>query len=111
MRLSPFHAAALMTILSTGSVSAHDWYSDLKGPEGQSCCNQGDCHHVGHRYSPAGGHEIQINDQWVRVDPKIILPQASPDGLTHACFSQYWWIDPPTKVFLTVRCVILGGMA
>jgi hypothetical protein len=41
MRLSPFHAAALIVILNAGSVSAHDWYSDLKGPEGQSCCNKG----------------------------------------------------------------------
>lgn len=111
MRLNAFGAAALMVVLDVGSASAHEWYSGLKSPEGRSCCDQSDCRRVGHRYSPAHGHEIEISGRWVRVDPKIILPQSSPDGFTHACYTQYWWIDPPTRVYLTLRCVILGGMS
>jgi hypothetical protein len=114
MRLTPAYAAAtaaLVILLTAKPASAHDWYTGLKTPDGASCCNEGDCQRVGHRYTPEAGHEIQIDDRWVHVDPRIILPLSSPDGLTHACFSRYWWTDPPSKVFLNLRCVILGGMA
>ena len=111
MRLNPVHIAMLVVPLSAGPAAAHDWYSGLQTPSGVSCCNDGDCQRVGHRYSAETGHEIEIEDQWVRVDPGTILPLSSPDGLTHACFSRYRWIDPPSKTFINLRCVILGGMA
>jgi hypothetical protein len=111
MKLNPVHAAALMVLLTANPAPAHDWYTGLQSPSGIACCNNGDCQRVGHRYSVEDGHEIQIDDQWVRVNPGTILPQSSPDGLTHACFSRYWWIDPPSKTFINLRCVILGGMA
>ena len=109
--LNPVHVAATIISLTANPAPAHDWYSGLRTPSGVACCNDGDCQRVGHRYSAADGHEIQIDNHWVRVDPKIILPLSSPDGLTHACFSRYWWIDPPSKTFINLRCVILGGMA
>lgn len=101
----------LAVLLTAQSAQAHDWYSGLQSPRGISCCNQGDCQRVGHRYSPQSGHEIQIDGRWVQIDPGSILPFSSPDGMTHACFSRYWWTDPPSQVYLNVRCVILGGMA
>jgi hypothetical protein len=66
---------------------------------------------VARAYSAEVDHEIKIEDQWVRVDPGTILPLSSPDGPTHACFSRYRWIDPPSKTFINLRRVILGGMA
>jgi hypothetical protein len=106
-----FPLVVLVIGLNAGPAPAHDWYTGLTTPTGQSCCHQGDCQPVGHRYTPGRGHEIEIEGSWVRVDPKTILPTASPDGLTHACFSRYWWVDPPSKVYLSVRCVILGGIS
>jgi hypothetical protein len=111
MKLNPVHISLLIFPFAAGPATAHDWYSGLQTPSGVSCCNDGDCQRVGHRYSPENGHEVEIGDQWVRVDPRTILPLSSPDGLTHACFSQYRWIDPPSKTFINLRCVILGGMA
>jgi hypothetical protein len=104
--------AALLTATSAFAPApalGHDWYTGLKTPNGVSCCNQGDCRPVGHRYSPEGGHEVDLEGLWVHVDPQVILPIASPDGQTHACFSRYWWTDPPTKIYVNLRCVILGG--
>ena len=82
MKLNPVHVAAMIISLTANPAPAHDWYSGLQTPSGVACCNDGDCQRVGHRYSAADGHEIQIDDHWVRVDPKIILPLSSPDGLT-----------------------------
>src|SRR3712207_748217 len=111
MEPNAVYATMLVVLLAAMPARAHDWYTGLETPDGVSCCNQHDCQPVGHKYTPQGGHEIQIADLWVPVHPKIILPVASPDGRTHACFSRYWWINPPTKIYLEVRCVILGGMS
>jgi hypothetical protein len=111
MKLNPVHISLLIIPFIASPAAAHDWYSGLQTPSGVSCCNDGDCQRVGHRYSAETGHEIEIDDLWVRVDPGTILPLSSPDGLTHACFSRYRWIDPPSKTFINLRCVILGGMA
>src|SRR5689334_16183203 len=111
MKLSPVHIAAMMIPLTANPAPAHDWYSGLQTPGGVSCCNGGDCRPLGQRLPAPNGQRNQNQGQWVHVDPKIILPLASPDGLTHACFSRYWWIDPPSKTFINLRCVILGGMA
>jgi len=111
MSPKPALLSAVLVLGFSPAIQAHDIYLDLVDRSGQKCCNDGDCRRVGHRYSAGTGHEIEIEDQWVRVDPEKILPLSSPDGLTHACFSRYRWIDPPSKTFINLRCVILGGMA
>jgi hypothetical protein len=48
----------------------------------------------------------------VPVDPRVILPQSSPDGLAHACYMPVWSGAPfGFKADFTLRCVILGGMS
>ena len=112
MKLKAFNAVALTVMLTAEAVHAHDWYSDLKNPQGLSCCNDRDCHPVGHRYSPANGHEVEIQGEWVAVNPRVILPQSSPDGLVHACYLPFVSTVPfGFKTDLTLRCVILGGMS
>jgi hypothetical protein len=111
MKAIAFYSVALTIVLTAGPVTAHDWYSDLADRNGRSCCNDVDCHRVGHRYSPENGHEVEIRDQWITVDPRIILPQSSPDGLAHACYTPTWWSYPAVRVYFTIHCVILGGMS
>jgi hypothetical protein len=107
-----FHAAALTVMLEAGPATAHDWYSDLKTPQGLSCCSDRDCHPVGYRYSRETGHEIEILGYWVHIDPSVILPVSSPDGQTHACYMPSWSTGMAgSKVVFTVHCVILGGMS
>jgi hypothetical protein len=111
MRLKAFNAVALTVILNAGPVSAHDWYTGLHNPQGLSCCGENDCHRVGHRYSPGTGHEVEINGRWVQIASTIILPQSSPDGLAHACYTPAYWSYPPIGIYFNVHCVILGGMS
>ena len=107
-----FHAAALSVLLNAEPLAAHEWYTGLQDPQGKSCCNDRDCHPVGYRYTPENGHEVEILDHWVRIDPRLILPQSSPDGQTHACYMPSWSTGPSgNTVDFTIRCVILGGMS
>jgi hypothetical protein len=69
MKPSIFPVVVLTILLNAGPTPAHDWYTGLKMPNGLSCCNHGDCHPVGHRYTPGSGHEIEIEGLWVRINP------------------------------------------
>jgi hypothetical protein len=112
MKFTAVDALALTLILNAGPLAAHEWYSGLKNPLGLSCCNDRDCHPVEHRYSPGNGHEVEVQGEWVPVNPRIILPQSSPDGLVHACYLPVVSTLPfGFKTDLTLRCVILGGMS
>ncbi len=91
----------------------HQWYQGLRSPEGESCCNDKDCHPVDARYVRGGEGlwhlEIKIRGRWVLVPPGRILPQASPDGGVHACYSDSFMmeVDPG----LIIRCVVTGGLS
>lgn len=78
MRLNPVHISLLIIPFVASPAMAHDWYSGLQTPSGVSCCNDGDCQRVGHRYSAETGHEVEIEDQWVRVDPGLSSPCRRP---------------------------------
>lgn len=103
-------AAALLAAAS-GAVGeparAHDWYTGLVSPAGESCCTDRDCQPVDHRYAPRSGRlEVAIEGTWVAVDPRAILPVASPDNSAHACFWRWWMVRKMTPM---IRCVILPG--
>ena len=104
------YAIFLAVLLSTGFAAAHEWYQDLKAPNGQLCCNDHDCQPVGHRYTPENGHEVEIRGHWTPVKPSMILPIASPDGQSHACFEWHWSsFGSQTTLRFIIRCIILGG--
>jgi len=92
----------------------HSWYRSLRSPEGDSCCNEKDCHPVEHQYveAPDGGWilEILIGGRWVPVPKDRILPQASPDGGVHACYSDPAPFMTETRPGLIIRCVVTGGI-
>ena len=112
MKAEVFQAAALTVMMNAGIATAHEWYNDLRDSEGRLCCNDRDCYPVGHRYSEENGHEVKISDLWIPVDPSLILPQSSPDNLTHACYYPVWSSGPSgTTLTFSVHCVILGGMS
>ena len=94
----------------------HVWYRALKSPEGESCCNERDCHPVASRYTPAGPEggwvlEILIRNRWVKVPKDRILPLSSPDGGAHACYSDPAPFMTEVNPGLVIRCVIVGGLS
>ena len=83
-------------------------------PEGEGCCNERDCHPVASRYTPEGPEgawvlEIMIRNRWVKVPKDRILPQSSPDGGVHACYSDPAPYMTEMTPGLVIRCVIVGG--
>jgi hypothetical protein len=94
----------------------HPWYRGLHSPEGESCCNEEDCHPVEGRFVAKGAEgavalEIRINGRWVKVPKDRILPQPSPDGGVHACYSDPAPFMTETVPGLTIRCVMIGGFS
>ena len=80
------------TVLTLTSPSlAHDWFSELRSPNGYKCCGQNDCRPVESRYNAQSGElEIQLDRMWVPIDyTKVVREQFSPDGRYYAC-----WRDP-----------------
>ncbi len=115
-----FHAAlwpaSVMAQTRPGHDAFHSWYQGLKSPEGESCCNEKDCHPVEGRFVPTEipgqiALEIRIDGRWIRVPKDRILPQPSPDGGVHACYSDPAPFMTETAAGLTIRCVIIGGFS
>ena len=98
-----------------GHETFHEFYKGLKSPEGESCCNERDCHSVDGRFVREDDGrfslEIRIKGRWVRVPPERILPQASPDGAVHACYQDPAPFMTETEGGLIIRCVIIGGFS
>ena len=81
-----------------------------------SCCNEKDCHPVEGRYVPEGPEggtvlEIRVSGRWVKVPRDRILPEPSPDGGTHACYSDPAPFMTETSGGLIIRCVMIGGFS
>src|SRR5690349_8414432 len=76
---------------NSGHDELHYWYKTLRSPEGESCCNEKDCHPVEGRFVKTEASEwvleIRIGNRWVKVPRDRILSQPSPDGAVHACYS------------------------
>jgi hypothetical protein len=106
---------ALMAQSRSGHDAFHEFYRGLKSPEGESCCNEKDCHPVESRFrqDQGGGFtlEILIGKRWVEVPKNRILPQPSPDGGVHACYSDPAPFMTETTPGLVIRCVIIGGFS
>jgi len=108
--------AASLAQARSGHDAFHPWYRGLLSPEGESCCNEEDCHPVEGRFVAEGAEgavdlEILINGRWVRVPRDRILPQPSPDGGVHACYSDPAPFMTETVPGLTIRCVMIGGFS
>jgi len=88
------------------SASAHDWYTDLKQPNGASCCNSsahahnGDCGPTQARWN-GSNWEAFSEGRWVVIDPSRVLDVQSPDGKAHYCGKSgvtYCFIKPEPEV-------------
>ena len=106
--------SALMAQGRGGHDAFHEFYRGLRSPEGESCCNEKDCRPVEGRFVPEGQGrafvlEILIGTQWIKVPKDRILPQPSPDGAVHACYSDPAPFMTETAAGLVIRCVIIGG--
>jgi hypothetical protein len=119
--LRAWRFASLLALLPTALMAQsrgnhdafHEFYRGLRSPEGESCCNEGDCHPVEGRYVRQGGGftlEIRIGTRWIKVPKDRILPQPSPDGAVHACYSDPAPFMTETAGGLIIRCVIIGGV-
>lgn len=98
-------SAGLLVVASPAA--GHDWYVGLVSPAGERCCSDRDCQPVDHRYDArTGALEVAVEEVWVQVDPRAVLPTASPDGDAHACFWRWWMVRKMTPM---IRCVILPG--
>jgi hypothetical protein len=105
--------SGVMGQIAGGHDEFHYWYKGLKSPEGDSCCNEKDCHPVDSRYATVDGArtlEISIRGRWVKVPKDRILPQPSPDGGVHACYSDPAPYMTEANPGLVIRCVIIGGL-
>ncbi len=107
---------AAMAQARPGHETFHEFYKRLKSPEGESCCNEKDCHPVDGRFVREGADgrfalEIRIEGHWVRVPRDRILPQPSPDGAVHACYSDPAPFMTETEGGLIIRCVVIGGFS
>lgn len=100
--------ALLFLLALTGTVPAHDIYSnwglpDVRNAQGkryQSCCNNQDCAPrpsrfiSGHTREETGYWEVQFEGRWVRV-PDAKVETAYPDAWepgdkqSHACIRRY----------------------
>jgi hypothetical protein len=95
-----------------GHDAFHEFYRHLRSPEGESCCNEKDCRPVEGRFVPEGRTfmlEILIGTRWIKVPKDRILPQPSPDGAVHACYSDPAPFMTETAAGLIIRCVVIGG--
>ena len=119
--LSPLCCAGWVALSASGAIAQasdghgqfHYWYRGLKSPEGESCCNEKDCRPVDSRYVLAEGSwtlEISISGLWVKVPKDRILPQPSPDGGVHACYSDQAAYMTEARPGLVIRCVMIGGL-
>ncbi len=115
LMLSAWTAAAVGQARN-GHDQFHEFYRGLRSPEGESCCNAKDCHPVDGRFvaDGVGGRfslEIRIGGRWVKVPRDRILPQPSPDGAVHACYSDPAPVMTETDAGLVIRCVVIGGFS
>jgi len=109
------YSTGLMAANRDGHDAFHTWYQGLRSPEGESCCNEKDCHPVDYRYvAGADGAwmlEILVGNRWIAVPKQRILPQSSPDGGVHACYSDPASFMTETQPGLVIRCVVTGGIS
>ena len=88
---------------------AHDIYSHLKDPWGNSCCNDKDCRPAPYRVTPAGV-QMLIDGEWVEVPGYTIQYRAlsgdsGQTGGGHWCGRTYQKVD--NSVFHVTQCVVL----
>src|SRR5580765_687919 len=94
-------------LLCPVAAQAHDWYTTLKSPAGEPCCDERDCQPV--EYRQDGQHvegEVLVGGNWLPVDWKHVVTVPSPDGRAHVC----WWPDwVDGRPIPQIRCIILPG--
>jgi hypothetical protein len=102
-------SVAIVALLSAAPANAHDWYTDLKSPQGESCCNGRDCAPVPICVGSNGHEGLQLDTLCFPIPWPKVLDVPSPDGDAHVC-----WENRPDHygpVRPVIRCVILPGMA
>jgi hypothetical protein len=95
--------------LTPGPIQAHDIYSHLVNPMGESCCNGIDCQPARYRLR-ASGVEMLVYGQWIAVPDDKIQYRALPGdtgetGGGHWCGAGY--APGEFDVIYVTHCVVL----
>ena len=99
--------AVAMLLLSQGIATAHDWYGELKTPNGGSCCGNRDCKPVDFCVTDKGTEGLVLAPGTCSpIDWSKVLRLPSPDGQAHACTAISR--APPG---VAARCIVLPGEA
>ncbi|MPR12146.1 hypothetical protein [Microvirga tunisiensis] len=95
---------------------AHDIYSHLRSPRGESCCDDRDCRPAPYRVI-AGHWQMFVDRRWIDVPDDTIQYRALPDdqgetGGGHWCgFSITPTSEEDREPVYTTRCAILPPQA
>src|ERR1700730_7589816 len=85
----------------SGHPEYHDAYQNLHNNKmGVSCCHDRDCRPTQAKQVMEGdeGHwEVMINGNWVRVEPRTIIPK-SIDGIAHICAGEPSTMYPAGRI-------------
>lgn len=80
-----FWALVAIGMVWAYAAEAHEWYTDLRSPEGLSCCGEKDCEPAQTRMND-GDIEVLLDGQWWRaMDPRWYITPPSQDGEWHVC--------------------------
>jgi hypothetical protein len=101
-----------LVMLMTGldrPTEAHDIYSHLTDPWGNSCCSEKDCRPAPYRVTPSGV-QMLVDGEWVAVPGytiqyQALLGDAGETGGGHWCGRAYQRVD--NSVFHVTQCAVL----
>jgi hypothetical protein len=106
-------ASAVFVIGLPLPIQAHDIYSRLKDPWGNSCCDDRECHSAAYRFI-SGHWQMFVDERWIDVPDHTIQYRAllGDTGETnggHWCGSadRRFESDGLGDLFYTTRCAIL----
>ncbi|WP_262031891.1 hypothetical protein [Microvirga sp. Mcv34] len=105
----PRFVFALIAMVSVTPAVAHDIYSRLLDPWGNSCCSEQDCRPAPYRVTPTGV-QMLVDGEWVEVPGytiqyRALLGDAGQTGGGHWCGRAYQRVD--NSVFHVTQCAVL----
>ncbi len=68
-----------------GHAQHHDWYKDLRQPDGASCCDNRDCRPTRARMTDRETWQAWDGAKWLDIPPDRVLAIRSPDNRSHLC--------------------------
>jgi hypothetical protein len=93
--------AAIALLCLSGTVLAHDIYTDLRDRDGHLCCNGQDCKPVEATVLPNGNYYLPASDEIIPAE----MATPSPDDRFHHCANAFdSWPGPVSEDTPITRC-------